>query len=288
MFFISSQTASSRKKFISLDIDFTYTGTEQTWVVPAGITKVQFELYGAQGNYAYSASTASRGARLFATYNVIPGETFYIYVGGKPVSNVAGWPNGGAGGLNPSGGNAIGYGGGGSSDVRRGGNAIANQILVAGAGGGEGGHSWAGLDNEAGDGGHGGHPSGSPGGIGRPWNGINYPAGGGTASAGGAAGYNSVGHAPAGVAGSRGQGGAGGNASTQAYNGAGGGGGGGYYGGGGGVGGGYSSPDATQNYGGGSGGGGGSSFYTGQVAAAGDDNYRAGHGFIRIQNIDMM
>ena len=133
----------------------------------------------------------------------------------------------------------LGYGGGGASDVREGGDAVSDRILVAGGGGGQ-----AGSDG-CGQGGNGGKGGGSIGGVGARGGGGGYGCNGrggrgGTQSSGGAGGaggqceYTSN----SGSSGNLLDGGAGGSGEPRTefsgYGPAGGGGGGGYYGGGGG------------------------------------------------------
>lgn len=106
---------------------FSYTGTEQQFVVPAGVTSVYIDAYGAQGSpgLAPAGGAGGLGGRAGGTLAVTPGQTLYVYVGGG---------NGGG-----AGGNANSGAGGGASDIRVGGSSLANRILVAGGGGGGGG-----------------------------------------------------------------------------------------------------------------------------------------------------
>lgn len=132
---------------------FNYTGSVQTFTVPAGVTSIEVEMAGAQGgNYNFSAS-GGLGAVIKSSIAVTPGQVLSLYVGEQPSSITGGWPNGGNG-YNSSYGRA----GGGSSDIRIGGTALSNRVMVAGAGGGNG---WncgdekggdAGLQNTAGNG----------------------------------------------------------------------------------------------------------------------------------------
>jgi hypothetical protein len=104
---------------------FAYTGAAQTWSAPAGITSASFDVYGA-GGAAVGGATASQGGRATATLPVTPLTPIAVYVGGSGTPNVGGF-NGGGGAQ---------YGGGGASDVRIGGNALADRAIVAGGGGG--------------------------------------------------------------------------------------------------------------------------------------------------------
>lgn len=181
---------------------FNYTGAEQTYVVPAGVTTMRVEAWGASG-----AGSGGKGGYVAGTLTVTPGETLRIYVGQDSGGGAGGYNGGGA-----SGGAGAG-GGGGASDVRQGGAALANRVLI-GAGGGGVGTTTVGGDGGA-DIGENGDTGSGGGGTG---------GGGGTQSAGGVGGGT-------GSAGSLGLGGAGGSGTY-----AGGGGGAGYYGGGGGSG----------------------------------------------------
>jgi len=245
---------------------FTFTGAVQTFTVPAGVTSVTVDTYGAEGGLGVNAGAdaAGLGGRVVATITVTPGETLDVYVGGQGGAGAPGAAGaGGAGGFNggASGGNGgangvAGGGGGGASDVRRGG----TRLVVAGGGGG------GGNNNQGGFGGAGGGPTGGNGGT------SSEPAGGGsggTQVAGGAGGTGGPG--PDGTAGSLANGGAG---AVDAVFDGGGGGGGGYYGGGGGE----ASTSGAPGFGGG-GGGGGSSFPAG---ATHNQGVRNGNGQVII------
>ncbi len=199
---------------------FTFTGAPETWTVPAGVTTVDVDLRGAAGG-GDAIYLPGLGGRLQATLPVIPGQVLNMYVGGEGlVLGNAGWNGGGlgAGGMvsNP------GSGGGGASDIRIGGIALTDRVLVAGGGGG------ATENGGAANGGHGGGligADGAPGG--NPWGCTPLTiATGGTQSAGGLGG-TSTSCAWNGTDGSFGQGGD----AYPVYRCAGGGGG--YYGGGG-------------------------------------------------------
>jgi len=101
-----------------------YTGGPQYFQVPAGVTSVTFDLYGSQG-----AGNGGKGGEATVTQAVTPGDLYQINVGGQ-----GGWNGGGSGGS--SSGGAGGSNGGGATDLRLGGTAPANRVLVAGGGGG--------------------------------------------------------------------------------------------------------------------------------------------------------
>jgi hypothetical protein len=280
---LATTTASSPRY---LSETYSYTGSAQTFVVPAGVTSLQVVVAGAQGGagFDYAAGTGGgggRGAVVGVTLAVSPGETLTLLVGGEggsgPAGSVAGFNGGGAGAYNPTPGFArAGGGGGGASDIRAGGAGLANRVVVAGGGGG----------GSLGTAAAGGRVAGGAGGFdGVPGESATSPlskpggGGGGTQSGGGAAGQpvelpGTPAVTPAG-AGSLGQGGTGGYGPTAiGFNGGfAGGGGGGYYGGGGGAGG-YSYNE--------SGGGGGGSSFSSQPGAQVVAGRNAGNGFITL------
>lgn len=141
---------------VGVTVRFQYTGAPQSWTVPAGVTEVYFDVYGAQGGDSspsvFANQPGGRGGRAQATLPVTPGSVVGIFVGGKggdQVSNSLGCTTpgaGGAGGFNGGGhggsaGGGVqcgGPGGGGASDVRIGGMDLPNRRLIAGGGGGAG------------------------------------------------------------------------------------------------------------------------------------------------------
>lgn len=235
---------------------FSYTGSEQTWTVPSGISSITVDVKGAQGgNQINPSSSGGKGGRAQATISVTAGATIYVYVGGagSTVNSATSGGFNGGGGTNCSGNQTPGTGGG-ASDIRIGGNAYSNRVIVAGGGGGGGGYSYSGSD--------GGTGGGTTGGDGEQIGGANYNGKGGTQSAGGAYGHTNSGTTPG--AGSLGTGGRG-----KGFGNGGGGGGGGYYGGGGGW---------------GFGGGGGSGYvgYSGNSSTSMTSGHNSGNGEIII------
>ena len=235
---------------------FNYTGAQQTFSVPLGVSSVVITAQGAEaGPGGTNNGGAGLGGSVTATLAVTGGSTLNVFVGGQGVagtfigSGAGGFNGGGAGG-----GGSLAGGGGGASDVRRGGVALTDRIIVAGGGGGAGGAAIAIV------GGGGGGLSGQTGSI----SGSATGGGGGTQATGGAGGTGFA-NGSAGVLGIGGAGAPGGI-------GAGGGGGGGYFGGGGGGAGAA-----------GGGGGGGSSFTDpAATAVAHQQGVRAGNGQIVI------
>ena len=191
-----------------VSITFDYTGSVQTWTVPAGVTTITVDCQGAQGRSGGGAHVGGNGGRVQATVPVVAGQSADIIVGQSPTSNAGGFGGGGSATFYNAG------AGGGRSELK-----IGGVVLVVAGGGG-------GVSYYIYDGGHGGGLTGQAGAGPRP-------GGGGTQSAGGAGG------SAGGGAGLAGQGGAAGHGGWTD----GGAGGGGYYGGGGGSG---TSPSNSQ------------------------------------------
>lgn len=261
---------------------FNYTGAEQQWVVPLGVTLVSVQVVGAHGGAGVAGGGVGSGTpdEATGTLAVTPGETLYIEVGGHGQSANSATPAcapqtcviayGGFNGGQQAGqaftsapgvtfnGNS-GGGGGGASDIRTipigASGSLASRLIVAGGAGGDGGvespdSAPNGLGGSAGMAGTAGKDvaSHSLGGQGaQPGTAVAAGAGGNGGAMGQstADGYGPGGAGTAGAPGGRSNdvGGAGGPASVAAINPARG------AGGGGGGGGGY--------YGGGGGGGGG-------------------------------
>jgi Glycine rich protein len=140
-------------------VPFAYVAVGQAWTVPAGVTSATFDAYGAQGGSSANNS-GGKGAHARATIGVTPGETLIIYVGGTGGVAATGFNGGGKGGTGSGTGAGIAYrafGGGGATDVRRGGTALANRLMVAAGGGGASQH---GAGGNSGAGGGGGSASG--------------------------------------------------------------------------------------------------------------------------------
>lgn len=139
-----------------------YTGAMQTYTVPVGVTSVQVEVCGAQGQAItleqYDESTGGNGGYAIGTLAVTPGEVLNVYVGGTGTEAVAGWNGGALGGWGtPSDGDAgPGGSGGGASDVRQGGTAYGDRVIVGGGGGGGGRDYVNGWCQPCGTGGNGG------------------------------------------------------------------------------------------------------------------------------------
>jgi hypothetical protein len=226
-------------------VTFGYTGTEQTFTVPAGVSVLQITAIGGSGgNGLVPGGVGGLGGVASGQVAVFPGETLYEEVGGDGASGGPGSGSveplsfNGGGGAAQSGG-----AGGGASDMRTlpsaNPDSLSTRLIVAGGGGG-GGSS----DTSGGAGGNGGGLSGGDGGT------APFGGGGGMQSAGGGGGTGGINGGAPGSSGVAGAGGNGGNGPNFG----GGGGGGGIYGGGGGGGMGQCNPCVSAG-----GGGGGSS-----------------------------
>ena len=178
---------------------FTYTGSAQTIVIPAGITSIQVYLWGAGGGgYGYTdggAFNGGAGAYVSGTLAVSPGSTLTIIVG------LGGSPNASAGTLEQGGGGSAGIppnnasSGGGRSAIQ-----LAGEDIVT-AGGGSGGAwvpgsaaTWSGTSNPgygATGGGGGTQVAGGVGGF--TDGGYNFPTAGSKGQGGDGAGYASGG-----------------------------------------------------------------------------------------------
>jgi hypothetical protein len=117
---------------------FDYTGKEQTFAVPAGVKQLTVSARGGQG--AGSSDPPSYGpggfpGRVYAVISVRPGDKLYVFVGG---SGAHGGFNGGGSAGTSGFGSGTGNPGGGASDVRMGGDALKDRIIVAAGGGGAG------------------------------------------------------------------------------------------------------------------------------------------------------
>jgi hypothetical protein len=163
-------------------LDFPFSGAIDDFVVPDGVSRVFATLRGAGGGLGHPANAGGYGAFVAASFDVTPGESLEIIVGGRGESAGSGTFCGG--------------GGGGASVVARAGMV---PILIAAGGGGGGGNGPAGPtanasltpfanDGEGSDGGNGG--SGGNGG------GVGNAAGGGGLDSFGA----SIGGGPSGGA----------------------------------------------------------------------------------------
>ncbi|HPS31201.1 MAG TPA: MBG domain-containing protein, partial [bacterium] len=245
---------------------FNYTGAVQTWTVPAGITSIEIEAWGAQGGGGSSGfGTGGNGGYAKGTVSVTSGQVIYIYVGqqGFQSYNQIAFNGGGSGSIvswDAAAGD--GYTGGGASHVAKRTGTLQNLssyisdiIVVAAGGGGAGGAS--GSWNSPANGGNGGGTTGTDGAT---VDVVRTGGGGGSQAAGGSS-------VDANSASGFGIGASGSLSTDDAIQG--GGGGGGYYGGG-----------AGSHSGGG--GGGGSSYIGGVTGGTTTAGLRIGNGQVKI------
>jgi len=180
---------------------YSYTGSNQTFTVPTGLTSFVVDIMGAGGGSQGGSGSGGTGGRTQGTRTASAGQSYIVIVGERGKTTSSGSSFGGGGSYTSGHGN--GGGGGGLSGIFLTSYTHGNSVAIAGGGGGGafGGNA----------GGHGGGSSG---------NGGSHGAGGGSQSSGGSGGGGSSGSALQG------------GATTGGGNG--GSGGGGYYGGGGG------------------------------------------------------
>lgn len=152
---------------------FTYTGSNQYFTVPAGVTRITIQAWGAAGGGANNGASGGNGGYSVATnVAVTPGESLLVEVGGggRVQSNVQAraYPSGGLASTDqyPT---YIQGNGGGRSGVAR----DSTYLLIAGAGGG-------GAYQSGQSGGDGGGTNGATGGYN-----IANPGTGGSQAAGG-------------------------------------------------------------------------------------------------------
>ena len=219
---------------------FSYTGADQTYTVPAGVTSITVKMWGGGGGGGYFGGwtcgfSGGGGGFTQGTLSVSAGQVYTIMVGGGGtggnIANTANSYGGGSRSCNTGSDCRYGGQGGGRSCIRLSG----TELMTAGGGGGGGASRNASLASYGGAGG---------GMVGQDGNNdqINYGGGkGGFPTAGGAGCTACTGNGTAGAQF------AGGNPGSNAY---GGGGGGGWYGGGGG---GYTESNTMAGGGGGSG-----------------------------------
>jgi len=204
---------------------FNFSGAPQWFIVPAGVTSLQFNVLGARGGNANGTGWAlgGLGGRVQGSLSVTPGQVLYLYVGGVGINGDAtnnwksgGW-NGGGMGFKYAG------GGGGASDIRTTIGDLNSRLVVAGGGGGGGYYTSTSNLNERG--GPGGGVTGGNGFYSNASTNTSWVGSGGTATSGGSRGTSGNG--------TNGSFGFGGQAASNCCTYGSGGGGGGWYGGGG-------------------------------------------------------
>ncbi|MCC7301235.1 MAG: T9SS type A sorting domain-containing protein [Bacteroidia bacterium] len=245
--------------FAQTTLTFNYTGSVQTFVVPANVYLLSVDAFGGQGA-DNGPAPGGLGGRVQALISVNPGDILNIYVGGAGINSLsqpASAFDGGGGVYSYTSCGTAGTGGGGT-DIRFNGTTLSDRIVVAGGGGGAGGYV---SGNQTYAGGAGGGLIGGDGVIWPSW--PQSAGGGGTQSVGGAGGIACCSCPQYTTGGALG---VGGNGSGDCAGG--GGGGGGYYGGGGSC----------------FGGGGGGSSYTGTnvTQVVHTQGYQTGNGIVII------
>lgn len=127
-------------------VTFYPSGAPVDFVVPASTTIITASLLGGAGGGAL-ADNVPGGGSLVVAFPVTPGETIHIRVGGDgsrdtpDATGATGGYNGGGDGGNftGTGSHSGGFGGGGATDIRQGGDDLSDRIVVAaGAGGNSG------------------------------------------------------------------------------------------------------------------------------------------------------
>jgi hypothetical protein len=183
---------------------FNFTGSEQEFKVPAGVTSVEAVAVGSQGESAEEAGGV--GAIVTGKLPVTPGQVLYVEVAGTPF-------NGGGGEVRN---------GGGASDVRTvstaseptPGASLESRLLVAAGGGGAGagdcGTGGGGAGGNAGERGHDGFGCAALGSGGGAGTSTKGGAGGSTTPIGEEFGFHAGGEGVLGSGGSSGGGGGGG------------------------------------------------------------------------------
>jgi len=236
---------------------FSYTGAQQTFTVPSGVSTITIKAYGAQGGNSLEV-VGGLGATMIGDFSVTPGQQLKIMVGGQGIAGINIYAQSG------------GTGGGGTfvTDMSN------TPLIVAGGGGGAMAYIWGNnptiavnggpgqttQNGQAGDGGGGLGGTGGNGGVTFTWSGWHPGTGGGglltdgVGVSGGSGSYGTdnnpglsfLNGGAGGIGGSSGRNGGFGGGGSAGYTGAGGGG----Y-----SGGGSGSHRSTRTY---SGGGGGS------------------------------
>lgn len=154
-----------------------YTGAEQSFTYPSGVTSATFTVAGAQGaSSTTDPIEGGRGGETVATLSQPAGTTLTVIVGGEGTAGTGQRAFGGGGGASAS----VSGGGGGGSFIQ---DATGANLIVAGGGGGFG--SCLGTSGPA-DGGGGGGEDGAPG---TPCTGQGNIAPGGAGGAGGGSGF---------------------------------------------------------------------------------------------------
>ena len=121
-------------------VTYQYTGTVQTFTVPAGVTLIQIRAAGAAGGGGFNSNewgTGGLGGYISTLLSVVPGQVYYVMVGGMGASRNSGYGidhssggyNGGGPCTNPNTGE-----GGGGTDLRTSASDVSTRVVVSGGG----------------------------------------------------------------------------------------------------------------------------------------------------------
>lgn len=115
---------------------FSYTGGEQSFIVPAGVTSVRIAAVGGRGSASPDdpESVGGAGGAAAAAFAVAPGDVLSVTVAGDASTSCAAGDDRGCGGFGGGGDSDDGGGGGGASSV----GTADGPLVVAGGGGGAG------------------------------------------------------------------------------------------------------------------------------------------------------
>jgi hypothetical protein len=139
---------SSALLYVAFSTDYSYTGSFQTITAPSSSlfqhVMMDVVICGAAGGSSLGTGTGGSGICIQTPLTVEAGSLIYLYIGGLGTcgtgvvgggTGLGGWNGGGNAGST----SGTGCGGGGASDIRIGGQSLANRVLIAGGGGGAGG-----------------------------------------------------------------------------------------------------------------------------------------------------
>lgn len=131
-FWIQARGSTRQNVTLQNSIRYDYTGGLQTFTVPDDVFEVLIEAHGSRGSTTFQQG---HGGMVKGKFPVLGGQVYDVLVGGYGNFSAGGYPDGGNGGT--SFGSEV-TGGGGSSQVRPQGGALADALLVAAGAGGRG------------------------------------------------------------------------------------------------------------------------------------------------------
>ncbi|MEI6576037.1 MAG: Ig-like domain-containing protein [Bacteroidota bacterium] len=178
MAYFTSSATNNPKSFVTASSNtFSYTGSITNYIVPAGVTTITVDAYGAQGGHDYCSTGynyGGLGARMKGTFTVTPGNTIQLLVGGTGGNSALTCSRGG--------------GGGGGTFVY---NLSTTTLLIAAGGGGGAGQAAYGSQTDANASATANGKAGTAGGGAA--GGTSGAGGSATSMTGGGAGWNSNG-----------------------------------------------------------------------------------------------